>query len=91
MGSCQGGELHRGSQLRIPRVYKFILKWLAPLYLLTIFFFFCKNNLPAWVAEVADDPLRQGAIALILAVIGLLLVLLHMGEQRVAALGNRYR
>ena len=80
-------ELHQGSQIRIPFFYKFIMKWVAPLYLLTVFFFFCKNNLAEWVADVAEDPLRQGAIALILAVIALLVICVRLGETRWRRLG----
>ena len=34
-------ELGRGAEIRIPQFYKFIIKYVSPLYLLTIFGFWC--------------------------------------------------
>jgi SNF family Na+-dependent transporter len=80
-------EMHQGAHIRIPTVYKIIMKWVAPLYLLTVFFFFCKNNLADWVKSVADDPLRQGAMALIGVTLLILIVCLRIGEKRWRAQG----
>jgi SNF family Na+-dependent transporter len=80
-------ELHRGAHVRIPRFYKFIMKWVAPTYLLTVFFFFCKNNLGGWIRGVAEQPLQQGALALIGGTIVLLIVCLRIGEKRWRAQG----
>ncbi len=80
-------EMHQGAHVRIPGFYKFIMKWVAPLYLLTVFLFFCKNNLAGWIRAVADDPLRQGAMALIAATLAVLVVCLWIGERRWRAQG----
>jgi SNF family Na+-dependent transporter len=80
-------ELHQGAHIRLPGFYKFIMKWVAPLYLLTVFFFFCKNNLGGWIRAVADDAVRQGAMALIGATLVLLIVCLWFGERRWRAQG----
>ncbi len=63
------------------------MKYVAPLYLLVVFFFFCKNNLAGWVKSVADDPLRQGAMALIGVTLLILIVCLRIGEKRWRAQG----
>jgi hypothetical protein len=80
-------ETHVGARIRIPGFYRFIMKYVTPLYLLTVFFFFCKNNLGDWVKSVVDDRIRQGAIALIVAVTVLLIVCLAIGEKRWRAQG----
>jgi SNF family Na+-dependent transporter len=80
-------ELHQGAHIRIPGFYKLIMKWVAPLYLLTVFFFFCKNNLGGWIRAVIDQPLQQGALALVGATIVLLLICLRIGEKRWRAQG----
>jgi SNF family Na+-dependent transporter len=80
-------ELHEGAHVRIPRVYKFVMKWVAPLYLLTVFFFFCKNNLGGWIRNAANDPLQQGGLALIGGTLLLLIVCLRIGEKRWRAQG----
>ena len=44
-------EAHRGSHLRIPRIVQYLLKYVAPLYLLVIFAAFCYFNLPSTETE----------------------------------------
>jgi neurotransmitter:Na+ symporter, NSS family len=44
-------EAHRGSEMKIPRVYKFIMKWVSPAYLLTIFALFVWFNVFGWDPE----------------------------------------
>jgi neurotransmitter:Na+ symporter, NSS family len=80
-------EAHHGAHIRIPRFYRFIMKYVTPTYLLVIFAFFCVNNLPAWIQSVADEPLKQGAVALILATAALLIVCARIGVKRWTAAG----
>jgi SNF family Na+-dependent transporter len=75
-------EAHQGAQIRIPRFYGFIMKYVTPTYLLAVFIAFCWQNLPDWVRSVTDEPLRQGAIALIVGVATLLVVCTAIGERR---------
>ena len=80
-------EAHEGSHIRIPRIYKFIMKYVAPTYLLAVFVAFTVQNLPAWISGVANQPLAQGALGLIVAVTILLLVCVRIGEKRWRAAG----
>ncbi len=80
-------EMHEGAHVRIPRFYKFIMRWVAPLYLLIVFVFFCVNNLGGWILAAANDPLQQGALALVGGVLLLLVVCLRIGEKRWRAEG----
>ena len=80
-------EAHAGAHMRIPSFYKFVMKYVTPTYLIVVFAAFCKQNLPAWIQSVADEPLRQGALALIAATIILLVVCLRVGERRWRAAG----
>jgi SNF family Na+-dependent transporter len=80
-------EAHQGAQIRIPRFYRYIMKYVTPTYLLVIFAAFCWSNLPAWVKLVADEPLRQGAMALILGTLVLLVVCTRLGAKRWQAAG----
>lgn len=75
-------EAHRGSEMRIPRIYRPILKYVAPLYLLVVFVAFCVGNLPDWIRAVAGEPVAQLALALIVAVTILLVVCVRIGEKR---------
>lgn len=80
-------EMHQGSHIRIPAFYKVIMKWIAPTYLLVVFFFFCKNNLMDWIRAAANDGYRQGALALIAATGLVLIACLVVGEKRWRAQG----
>lgn len=80
-------EAHHGAQLRIGPFFAFVMKYVAPLYLLIVFGAFCVKNLPAWLQSVADEPLRQGALALVAGTILVLVVCTAIGEKRWRAMG----
>jgi NSS family neurotransmitter:Na+ symporter len=80
-------EAHLGAQIRIPRFYKFVMQYLAPLYLLVVFGAFCWQNLGAWVRSVAKEPLQQGALLLVLATTVVVMVCTWIGEKRWRAAG----
>lgn len=48
-------EAHRGSLMRIPRVFKPILKFLSPVFLITIFVLFVLNNMLGWNFQFGAD------------------------------------
>jgi SNF family Na+-dependent transporter len=80
-------EAHHGALIQIPGFYRVIMKYVTPTYLLVIFGFFTVQNLPSWIQSVMDEPLRQGAMALILGTIALLVVCTRIGAKRWAAAG----
>jgi NSS family neurotransmitter:Na+ symporter len=80
-------EAHQGAQIRIPGFYKFIMKWVAPAYLLIVFAAFCYSNLGAWIKDAMAHPAKQLALGLIAAVTVLLLVCVRIGEKRWRAMG----
>jgi len=41
-------EAHRGAEMRIPNVFKFVMKYLSPLYLIVIFALFLLFNVFGW-------------------------------------------
>ena len=80
-------ETHRGARLRIPAFYRFVMQYVAPTYLIVVFVAFCYTNLPSWIADVGASSLRQGALALVATVTGVLVLCLYIGEKRWRALG----
>jgi SNF family Na+-dependent transporter len=80
-------EAHEGASIRIPGFYKIVMKYLAPAYLLIVFAFFTKDNLPGWIRNAANEPMEQAALALIAAVTVLLVVCTYVGEKRWRAAG----
>jgi SNF family Na+-dependent transporter len=49
-------EAHEGAHIRIPRIFKFVIKYVTPLYLLVIFVGWSIQNLPV---RVFGEPLYQ--------------------------------
>jgi SNF family Na+-dependent transporter len=80
-------EAHHGAHIHIPRYYLFIMKYVTPTYLLVVFAAFCWQNLPSWIRSVAEQPLQQGALALVLATALLLIICTRVGEKRWRAAG----
>jgi hypothetical protein len=52
-------EAHRGAHIRIPRFVQYLLKYVVPVYLLTIFAAFCYQQVPS-----SDEPLYKTDIQL---------------------------
>ena len=80
-------EAHDGAALRIPGIFKFVMKWVAPLYLLVVFIGFCIYNLPDAIQQVLVSWPAQLAIGLILATLVLMMIAVNMGEKRWRASG----
>ncbi len=80
-------EIHRGAQIRIPAIFRWVMKYVAPLYLAVVLVAFCVTNLPASIRQISEQPLAQGALALIAAVLAVLVLCLRAGERRWRALG----
>jgi len=80
-------EAHQGAHMQIPGVYKIVMKYVAPLYLIVVFVAFCVQNLGAWVKGVADEPLRQGALLLVAATTAVLVICTYVGTKRWRAAG----
>src|SRR5690606_19283553 len=69
-----------GAAIPIPRWYRPVLKYVAPLYLLAVFGAFCFTNLTHWVEEVARSPVRQAAVLLIAVTLATTLVAIRFGK-----------
>jgi SNF family Na+-dependent transporter len=80
-------EIHHGALIQLPPVVKFILKYVAPLYLLVVFVGFCVQNLGASLDAVAASRGAQYAIGLSVATALFLLWAVRQGERRWRAAG----
>jgi SNF family Na+-dependent transporter len=80
-------EMHAGAHMRIPRLYRFVMKYVTPVYLIVVFVAFSWRNLGTWVRTVLAEPLRQGALLLVLATAAVLVVCTRVGEKRWRAAG----
>jgi SNF family Na+-dependent transporter len=88
-------EAHRGAQIRIPRLFRFIIKYVSPTYLIAIFLGFCWYNLPPYVQSVLGDsksgvPPNRSVIYAWLVILGsitLLMIITAIGSRRWRAAG----
>ena len=80
-------EAHEGAHLRIPGFIRFVIKYVAPLYLLIAIGMFCKNNLGNWIEAARANPVQRNTLILIGLVIVFLAVLTHIGTKRWRAAG----
>ncbi|MBN1489324.1 MAG: hypothetical protein JXA69_05350, partial [Phycisphaerae bacterium] len=80
-------EIARGAELRVPRIVWFVIKYISPLYLLTIFGGWCYLNIPSKIRQILRlDAADRGVVLLILSFLILLLVffglLIHLAGKR---------
>ncbi|MBP8302306.1 MAG: sodium-dependent transporter [Planctomycetes bacterium] len=48
-------EAHQGAHMRIPRVFRFIIKYVSPAFLLVVIVGFCINDLPGYLKTLFGD------------------------------------
>ena len=75
-------EAHQGAQLRIPGVFRYVLKYVAPLYLLVVFIGFCVQQAPSYAEQIASNAIVRNTLILVLAVFALLTYITYLGGKR---------
>jgi len=79
-------EAHEGANMRIPNVFRFIIKYVSPLFLLIVVIGFCINNVPGYLETLFGDTEKAGDARttwlLILATIGGIVVITAIGSKR---------
>jgi NSS family neurotransmitter:Na+ symporter len=75
-------ELHAGASIRIPPVFKFVMKYVAPVYLIVVFVGFCVQNLSASVQSAWASTGSRAAMITIAATLVLLVLIVMAGEKR---------
>jgi SNF family Na+-dependent transporter len=79
-------EMHRGADLRIPRVYRFIIKYITPLFLLAILLLWLYQDwLPVILLKgvsAADRPYVLGTRIGLVALFAVLALLVRLAWQR---------
>ncbi|MFQ5666374.1 MAG: sodium-dependent transporter [Candidatus Binatia bacterium] len=75
-------EANRGSDIRIPRVFGFIIRYVCPTYLLAILGGFAYRNFPAQARAVAQRPAALLTVSFIGLVFVFLLLLVRLAVRR---------
>ncbi len=86
-------EAREGARMRIPSIMRFVMKYVAPLYLLVAIVMSCHDDLPGWWTQ-AMDPKAAGyspavgySLLLIAATALVLVVITRIGAKRWRAQG----
>lgn len=80
-------EAHYGAQMRIPKIFRFIIKFVAPVYLIVVFVGFCIQNLPGYLHGLADNDTARWTLMFIAANFVVLLILTVLAARRWRARG----
>jgi NSS family neurotransmitter:Na+ symporter len=75
-------ELDQGALIKIPRLFVFVMKWIAPVYLLVILGGFTYFDLRRKLGEMAGNPVALWTLVIIVATLALLIGTLAVGERR---------
>lgn len=75
-------EVSHGALVRVPRIWKFVLKYVSPVFLLIIFGMFCYQALPGYVTKISAGGVPLYSIGLIATLIVFLLVLISIASAR---------
>ncbi len=80
-------ELDQGALMKIPRPFFFIMKYVAPAYLLVVLVGFIIYNGRTEAVALMGNPVALWTVGIIVLVIGLLLAMVAIGERRWRAAG----
>jgi NSS family neurotransmitter:Na+ symporter len=75
-------EAHVGAQMRIPRFFRLIIKYVSPAYLLIVFVGFCWQTLPGYITELGGNDVARWTLGLIGVTLLILMGITRLGEQR---------
>jgi len=75
-------EAMRGAELTIPKVWKFVIKYVSPTFLLVVFGFWCKDNLPDRLHAIKTDTIVLMSVALIVLVAVFFTILVNIASKR---------
>ncbi len=84
-------EAQKGAHIRIPRFVQWMLKFVVPVYLLTIFVFFCKEKIPGengYAHKIWNDPVALGSVLFMGVILTFMLVLIRIAGKRWEAEGR---
>ena len=80
-------ELHSGASIQIPKFFKFVMKYIAPAYLIIVFVGFTLQNFRASLEASWANTGSRAAMLTIAGILLYLVVVTWMGEKRMRAAG----
>jgi hypothetical protein len=75
-------EANRGSDLKVPRVFRFLIRYVCPAYLIVILVGFAIQNFAAQASSVAKQPVAMLTVCFMVIVFILFFLLVRLASQR---------
>lgn len=75
-------EAERGAAIRLPKIFGFVIKYVSPVYLITIFVLWCRAKLPEYVKNLSEGGVPLMTLFVIIAVLVLFLILVQIAGKR---------
>ncbi|NRA35903.1 MAG: sodium-dependent transporter [Polyangiaceae bacterium] len=82
-------EAEKGAELKLPKLFPFIIKYVSPAYLLIIFAAWCVEKLPDYVASLAKGGVPLYSVALVGVVMLAFVVFVNIATRRWDAVENK--
>lgn len=87
MGVDRGIQVaEEGACMKLPGWFAFVIKYVAPIYLLLIFVGWCTLNLPGYLAALSEGGVPLLTLAVIGGILVLLSILAYLGDKRWTAI-----
>jgi SNF family Na+-dependent transporter len=81
-------EAHRGGHIQIPRIFRFIIRYVSPLYLISIFILFVYTNIikgfdktDSYIYKVLHNDVTQMTLGFILILVVFFTILIHLAKK----------
>lgn len=81
-------EAKHGAELTLPPIWKFVIKYISPTFLIIVFVAWCWQSLPGQIDQIRSDSVVMMSILLIASVSVFLLILIHLASRRWNGLRN---
>lgn len=75
-------ELDRGAEMRVPRLFVFVIKYVSPVYLLGIFILWAWQNVGGYVKSFQEDAAVRWSVLFLAGVFALFLWWIHIAVRR---------
>lgn len=75
-------EAQHGAKLRIPKMYRFVIKYVAPSYLVIVFIGFCVQRLPGYVLGLGERPVAVATLVMVVLTYLVLWALAGRAQER---------
>ena len=75
-------ELDRGADLRLPRIFTFVIRYISPVYLLVVFVAWAVQDMGNRIAVFTEDPAVRWSMLFLVAVLALFLWWIRLAVKR---------